>query len=83
MRMRGFLLVLVLLGIICPVGCGDHYEGYEAGRKAAREARGEAGELGVGIAGAGFDLYPGKIDNKRSAEWNSGFRQGFRDEANR
>ena len=71
----GMAVVLAFL-----VGCNEHDQGVREGREAARKLRGDSGEVGVRATKVGVDLYPGKINDKKSSEWNSGFREGFKKE---
>jgi hypothetical protein len=79
--MRHALLVGVVMCLACLVGCENEREkGAREGREAAQKVRGESGEIGGQATKVGVKYYPGKIDNKKSSEWNDGFREGFRKE---
>jgi hypothetical protein len=74
------LLVFVVVVLACSSGCSDHDEGVRQGREAARKARGENGEIGAKVQGVVVENYPGKVDDKKSSEWNAGYREGFKKE---
>ena len=73
------LIVKLLFGIMLLVfvGCSEYDQGVSAGRKAARDARGELGAFGGAAIGIGLELMSGKIEESKSGEWNAGFRDGY------
>ena len=79
--MRTFKVLAVVAVFITAVGCSsEHDQGVRSGRDAARKARGEMGEFGAGAVQVGLAIKPGKIDDTKSADWNSGFRAGYNKE---
>lgn len=76
---------LVRIGLVClcvlTSGCfSDHSAGYDQAVRDVREARkrGDLAEEGGMQLLDAFQMAP--VDPQKSADWNAGYRQGFREE---
>lgn len=88
--MKPHVLLVALMCLALVSGCdgrrvpvNDFNEGFNHGVEAVREIRHKRGPLGnLGLQAADqVGVIPS--DTKKSADWNAGFRQGFRNELKR
>lgn len=80
-RFTRYLLLIIALVTPLTAGCNSDYnDGYSQAVREVREARrggGFAAEAGMQILN-GVDAIP--TDPKKSADWNAGYRDGYRSE---